>query len=126
MYTPHDPAWSQSHGRIAYCPSSPLRIDRIERRHQPLRALPVVLVKEMRLHLMGWDQRGQDHPSFLVAIALAKYLLDASESIPDQLGGVLGGDGEWDGHTIGILRLIGKAIRREKDRQHASSTLCPA
>jgi hypothetical protein len=85
-----------------------------------------VLVKEMRLHLMGWNQLGQDDTSFLIAIALTKELLDASESVPDQLGGVLGGDGEWDGHTIGILRLIGKTIRREKDGKHASRALCPA
>jgi len=74
-----------------------------------------VLIKEMRLHLMGWDQRGHDYTSFLVATALTKELCDASKGIPDQLGGVLGGDGEWDGHTIGIVRLIGKAIRHEKD-----------
>ena len=65
MDTPHAPAWLQSHRPIAYCPSSPLRIDRIERRHQPLRALPVEPVKEMGLHLLGWDQRGHDHSSFL-------------------------------------------------------------
>jgi hypothetical protein len=85
-----------------------------------------VLVKEMRLHLMGWHQRGQDDTSFLIAIALVEYLLDASEGVPDQLGGVLGGDAEWDGHTIGVLRLIGKAIRRQKDCEHACSALCPA
>src|SRR5262249_5552934 len=91
--TPHDPAWLPSHRSIAYCPRAPLRLDRIERRHQPLRALAIVPVKEMRLHLMGWHQCGQDDTGFLVAIALTKELCDASKSIPEQLGGVLGGDG---------------------------------
>jgi hypothetical protein len=31
----------------------------------------------MRLHLMGWDQRGHDYTSFLVAIAVANELCDA-------------------------------------------------
>src|SRR4029453_10348455 len=113
MSTSRDPLWSQSRGRIAYGPRPPLRIDRIERCHQPLRALPVVPVKEMGLHLMGWDQRGHDYTSFLVAIALTKELFDASKGIPDQLGGVLRSYGGGDGHTIGVLRLIGKAIRRQ-------------
>ena len=38
----------------------------------------------MRLDLMGWHQCGQDHPSFLVAIALTEELFDASEGVPDQ------------------------------------------
>src|SRR5262245_50673132 len=80
----------------------------------------------MGLHLPRWHQFGQDDPSFFIAIALAEDLLDASKSIPDQLSGVLGSDGEWDGHTVGIVRLIGKTIRRDKDREHASSALCPA
>jgi hypothetical protein len=66
-----------------YGPRPPLRIDRIERCHQPLRARPIVLVKEMRLHLMGWNQRGQNDTSFLIAIALMEYMLDASEGVPD-------------------------------------------
>jgi hypothetical protein len=53
-----------------------------------------MMVKEMRLCLMGWHQRGQDPPGFLVPIALAEELCDASEGMPEQLGGVLGGDGE--------------------------------
>jgi|RhiMetdeSRZDD1v2_1073273.scaffolds.fasta_scaffold1853891_2 hypothetical protein len=59
-----------------------------------------MMVKEIRLYLMGWDQRGRDHPGFLVPIALAEELCDASEGMPEQLGGVLGGDGD------GIVTLL--------------------
>jgi hypothetical protein len=86
----------------------------------PLRALPVVLIKEMRLHLMGWHQFGQDAPPFLVAVAVAEYLLDTSKSIPDQLSGVLGIYGERDGHTIGVLRLTCKTVHHQKASQYTS------
>ena len=57
-----------------YGPSPPLRIDHIDYRHEPLRALAIVLLKELRLHLMAWHQLGEDNPSFLLAIALAEDL----------------------------------------------------
>src|SRR5262252_7468530 len=58
MDIPHAPARLHAHGCIADRSPTPLRIDRIERRHQPLRALPVVPVKAMGLYLMGWYQLG--------------------------------------------------------------------
>jgi hypothetical protein len=79
-----------------------------------------VLIKEMPLHLMGWDQRGHDYTSFLVAIALTKELFDASEGMPEQLGGVLGGDGEWECPTVGVVRLIGTTIGHEKQEPRVS------
>ena len=57
----------------------------------------------MGLRLMGWDQLGEDHASFLVAIALTVDLLNTLESVPDQLGGILGGDGGWERHAVGIV-----------------------
>jgi hypothetical protein len=75
----------------------------------------------MGLGLMRWDQRGQDDPSFLVAIALTVDLLNASEGVPAQLGGILGSDGEWERHAVGVLRLLGETIRHEKDCQDTSS-----
>jgi hypothetical protein len=80
-----------------------------------------VLVKEMGLDLMCWNQRRQDDPRFLVAIALTVDLLNASEGVPAQLGGILGSDGEWERHAVGVLRLLGETIRHEKDCQDTSS-----
>ena len=115
--TAHDPPWPQSYGRIAYCSRAPLPIDSINCRHELLGALPIVLVKEMGLDLMRRYQRSQDDASFLIAIAFTKELLDASKRIPDQFRRILGGDREGDGHTIGVLRLIGKPICHQKDSE---------
>jgi hypothetical protein len=43
------------------------------------------------------------------------------EGVPDQLCGILGGDGEWERHAVGIVGRIGKAIRHQKDRHDSSS-----
>jgi len=85
-----------------------------------------VLVKEMGLDLMCWNQRRQDDPRFLVAIALTVDLLDALESVPDQLGGILGGDGERERHAVGVSGLLGETSRREKDRQNPRSHMASA
>jgi len=79
----------------------------------------------MRLDLRRWDQLGEDHPGFLVARAVAEELFDTLECIPDQLGGVLGGDGERHGRALGILRRIREAMRREKDGDDASCHMVP-
>jgi hypothetical protein len=79
-----------------------------------------VLVKEMGLDLMRWDQGGQDDTSFLTAITLTEDMLDATEGVPDQFCRILGGYREGNGHTIGVLRFIRKTIRHEKDCQGTS------
>jgi hypothetical protein len=58
-------------------------------------------------------------------IALAEYLLDASEGILDQFGGVLGGHGKEKGYAVGVLQRIGTTICQEKDGERASNTLSP-
>src|SRR5262249_18021961 len=68
-FTSHAPAWLHARRGIADRARAPLSIDGIQRRHQLLRALSVVSVKEMRLYLLGWHQRGQEYASFFVAIA---------------------------------------------------------
>src|SRR5262249_23635715 len=109
----------------AYRPRAPFCIDRINCLHELLRTLPVVLVKKMRLDLMCGYERRQDDASFLIPIAFTKELLDTSESIPNQLGCILGGYGKGHGYAIGVLGFIYKAIRHKKDRQYPSSHMVP-
>ena len=74
----------------------------------------------MGLYLMGWDQLGQKHASFLVAIARAKELFDTSKGIPDQLGGVLGGDGERDSRAVALRDTSERSLQ---ERSLGSSSL---
>jgi hypothetical protein len=84
-----------------------------------------VPIKEMGLDLMRGDQRGQDDASFLIAIAILKYLFDPSKGIPDEFRRVLGGDREGNGHTSGVLRLIRKPVGHQKDGQAPSRYMVP-
>jgi hypothetical protein len=72
----------------------------------------------MRLDLMCCDELGQHHPRFLVAIALTEYLLDASERLPNQLCGVLGGDVSW---MVTLLAYCGSSSKRLVVRKTVST-----